>query len=48
MKQFFVVYFGFTSIKSFKCKRSAVTEMLISQNEIPKEISKQSKLSPNK
>ena len=35
-----------SSDKSFKCTRRAFTEMLISQNEIPNEMSKLSKLAP--
>ena len=46
MRGFF--YLFSSSIKSLKCNRSADTEMLISQNEIPREMSKVNKLAPKR
>lgn len=43
-----LIYIHFFSTKSLKCTRNAFTEMLISQNEIPNEISKEIMLKPNK
>ena len=39
-------YYSKSSVKSFKWTRRALTEILISQNEIPNETNKQSKLAP--
>lgn len=45
MKNIVSFYFFFSSSsKSLKCSRSAVTDMLISQKDIAKEVSKHNKL----
>lgn len=41
---FYGFYFLLSSSKSLKCKRKAVTEILISQKDIAKEVSKHNKL----
>ena len=49
LKGFLKIYFEtFSSAKSLKCNRRAVTDILISQKEIPKEISRHNKLAPNR
>ena len=43
-----VIYENYSSIKSPKCNRSAFTDILISQKDKPKEISKHNMLLENK